>query len=74
MRQNLDVAVTREGAKRIIRRFSTVLQAEKFIAKLELRNPRAVYAGEYGIDSSEAAHNRYQRYRNAQRERGQHGS
>lgn len=55
------VAVTKEGAKRVIRWFNTVRQAERFIAKLWDRNPELVESGVYGIDASEAADAAYQR-------------
>ena len=58
-----EVAVTKEGAKRVIRRFNTVRQAERFIAKLWESNPKLVESGAYGVDASEKADAAYQRLR-----------
>jgi len=58
-----EVAVTKVGARRVIRWFRTIRQAERFIFKLERRNPEAVNRGDYGIDASERADAQYQRLR-----------
>ena len=62
-----EVCVTKEGAKRrVVRRFNTIRQAERFITRLERRNPEGVHRGDYGIDASECADARYQRLRERQ--------
>lgn len=58
-----EVAVTKTGAKRVIRYFTTVRRAEKFIERLHRRNPVLVESGAYGIDASERADAVYQRQR-----------
>lgn len=56
-----EVAVTKVGAKRVIRWFNTVRQAERFIGRLEKRNPELVHSGAYWIDASVKADAAYQR-------------
>lgn len=61
----LEVAVTlaRPGAAkaRVLKRFSTIRQAEKYIAQRERIDPTGVHRGDYGIDASERADAQYQR-------------
>ena len=63
MTRRAEVAVTKEGARRVIRWFNTIRQAERFIARLERRQPEVVHRGDYGIDASEKADAVYQRLR-----------
>jgi hypothetical protein len=60
-----EVAVTKEGAKRVIRWFNTVRQAERFIGQLEKRNPEVVHSGVYWIDASVKADAAYQKLKRA---------
>lgn len=65
-RRQVAVTLTRPGAKRsrILKRFSTVRQAERYIAQRERIDPTGVHRGDYGIDASEKADAAYQRLRN----------
>lgn len=59
----VSVTLTRPGTAktRVLKRFSTVHKAEKFIWKRERIDPTGVHRGDYGIDASDKAHAAYQR-------------
>lgn len=67
MKPKRDVAVTKYGRKRVLRWFSTIRQAENYVAAIEKRSTQdryEVFHGYYGIDASERAHAQYARLLN----------
>lgn len=52
-----DVIVTYEhnNVMRVVARFNTVLEAEKYLADLEKDDPTGIWLGYYGIDAPEDA-------------------
>jgi hypothetical protein len=63
MAQKLPVAVTlarpRDERARVLKRFRTIEQAERYIAQRERIDPTGVNRGDYSIDATERAYEAY---------------
>ncbi len=68
-RREATVTLERPGSSRVrvLRRFTTIRRAERYITECEKRDPAGVWRGDYGIDATERAHYEYQRLRSKRR-------